>query len=124
MLKAQSIARIAETVEVAEGAKKIPRPPRRDTAPSSATDPSTQSVGVADTAKPSAPGLLLKGTSALGPVLAAEAEQASPGRIHRDENGKIIPAFRLDRRTVARKRSDLPRLSELLPAPWTDFRVV
>lgn len=33
--------------------------------------------------------------------------------IHRDENGKNIPAFKLDRRTVARRSSDLPKLSEV-----------
>ena len=113
MLKAQSIARVEETIETAEGAKKSPPPARRDITPASASDACRLSVGAPDTAKPPAPGPALRGTSALVPVPAAEAEQASPGRIHRDENGKIIPAFRLDRRTVARKRSDLPRLSEV-----------
>ncbi len=43
-------------------------------------------------------------------------EPTAPGsevRIYRDENGKIIPAHRLDRRIVERKVSNLPRLSEV-----------
>lgn len=53
---------------------------------------------------------------AFGFAVAASSTPAGPGseiRIYRDENGKIIPAHRLDRRTVARKASSLPRLSEV-----------
>lgn len=38
---------------------------------------------------------------------------SSDTRIYRDETGKIIPAHRLDRRTVHRKVSNLPKLSEI-----------
>lgn len=49
-------------------------------------------------------------------VMPASSEPAgkdSEIRIYRDENGKLIPAHRLDRRKVARKSSNLPRLSEV-----------
>lgn len=42
------------------------------------------------------------------PVMEARPRQAS------DKNGKPIPAFKLDRRTVQRKPSTLPRLSEMM----------
>lgn len=52
--------------------------------------------------------------------LAAEASAASPAvspartvEIHRDADGKLIPAFKLDRRTAPRKPSGLLQLSEV-----------
>lgn len=53
---------------------------------------------------------------AFGFAVPASSTLAGPGsetRIYRDEDGKIIPAHRLDRRTVARKASSLPKLSEI-----------
>ncbi len=44
---------------------------------------------------------------------AVAPQQARTPRVHRDETGKIVPAFKLDRRTVARRASDLPKLSEV-----------
>ena len=52
----------------------------------------------------------------IGFAVAASSEPAAPGshlRIYRDTDGKIIPAHRLDRRTVERKPSRLPLLSEI-----------
>ncbi|RST87722.1 hypothetical protein EJC49_04240 [Aquibium carbonis] len=49
-------------------------------------------------------------------AVAASSEPAGPGshlRLHRDADGKIIPAHRLDRRTVERRPSRLPLLSEI-----------
>ncbi|MDQ1184191.1 hypothetical protein [Agrobacterium larrymoorei] len=37
-----------------------------------------------------------------------------PPQMTRDKSGKLIPAFKLDRRTVARKPSSLPRLGEIM----------
>jgi hypothetical protein len=54
--------------------------------------------------------------STFGFAVPASSTPAGPDseiRIYRDENGKIIPAHRLDRRSVARKASSLPRLSEV-----------
>lgn len=54
--------------------------------------------------------------SAFGFAVPVSSTPAGPGseiRVYRDENGRIIPAHRLDRRTVARKVSSLPRLSEV-----------
>ncbi|WP_454686951.1 hypothetical protein [Agrobacterium leguminum] len=38
----------------------------------------------------------------------------APTQVARDESGKRIPAFKLDRRTAARKPSTLPRLGEIM----------
>jgi hypothetical protein len=49
-------------------------------------------------------------------VTPTSSQPTAPGsqtRIYRDEDGKIIPAHLLDRRTVDRKVSNLPRLSEI-----------
>ncbi|GLQ38822.1 hypothetical protein GCM10007908_24420 [Rhizobium albus] len=49
-------------------------------------------------------------------VTPASSQPTAPGsqtRIYRDQDGKIIPAHLLDRRTVDRKVSNLPRLSEI-----------
>lgn len=49
-------------------------------------------------------------------AVAATSEPAGPGshvRLHRDAEGRIIPAHRLDRRTVERRPSRLPLLSEI-----------
>ena len=49
-------------------------------------------------------------------AVAASSEMSAPGshlRIYRDSDGRIIPAHRLDRRTVERKPSSLPFLSEI-----------
>ncbi|MBS9721506.1 hypothetical protein JYU29_12510 [Tianweitania sp. BSSL-BM11] len=114
LLKAQSIARVMETVEIVDGTKKMTPPLRQANPPAPEADPVARHVGALDGAKTSASALHLKGTSAFVPAAAAaQPEQASPGRIHRDDSGKIIPGFRLDRRSVTRKSSDLPRLSEV-----------
>lgn len=47
------------------------------------------------------------------PATSEPAAPGSSGRIYRDEGGKIIPGHRLDRRTVERKASNLPKLSEV-----------
>jgi integrase len=87
---------------------------RQTNQPAPAAEAVAMHAGATASAKPSASELHLRETSALVPVTAAaQPEQASPGRIHRDEDGKIIPGFRLDRRSVTRKPSDLPRLSEV-----------
>jgi integrase len=65
----------------------------------------------------SAPGGAEPAAGAVSPfVTPASSEPAAPGsssRIYRDESGKIIPGHQLDRRTVQRKASNLPRLSEV-----------
>ena len=47
------------------------------------------------------------------PASSGPAAPGSPVIIYRDEEGKIIPPFRLDRRSVERNASYLPRLSEV-----------
>lgn len=64
---------------------------------------------------PAATGSAAVTSSPLTFAVPATSEPTVPGsdvRIYRDENGKIIPAHRLDRRIVERKASNLPRLSE------------
>ncbi len=110
ILKAQSVSRIMATVEIADGTKKMSPQPRRDIPPAPAADPSPSG----DAVRAAAPELVANGVSApLAPAAAAAHEQAPAARVHRDENGKIVPAFRLDRRTVERKPSELPCLSEV-----------
>lgn len=110
MLKAQSIARIGETIDIVNGTRKMRPASPQDQPPAPAADMTGQEAIVP---KPTAP-TSLAASSALAPAVAVvRSDQASSGRIHRDENGKIIPGFRLDRRTVARKPSEMPRLSEV-----------
>jgi hypothetical protein len=114
LLKAQSIARIKETVDIVAGARKMSPSPQPDTRLVPVDDPMAKRVVAPDAGRLSEPEMHLKATSALVPPSGLPgSQQVTAGRIHRDGDGKIIPAFRLDRRSVARKPSDLPRLSEV-----------
>jgi len=110
MLKAQSIARIKETVDIADGAKKIAPAPQQREPPAPPADTTGLEV---ESSRPSAPSPLKASSALVSAVQVETSEPVASGRIHRDENGKIIPGFRLDRRSVVRKPSDLPRLSEV-----------
>lgn len=110
MLEAQSIARIIETIHIVDGTKKIAPAPKRDEPTAPVADATGREV---DATRPPATSSMMAST-AHAPVAQVESSvPVTPGRIHRDENGRIVPAFRLDRRSVARRPSELPRPSEV-----------
>ncbi|MFD1747435.1 hypothetical protein ACFSE1_18355 [Rhizobium helianthi] len=51
----------------------------------------------------------------VGPSIPPESNPARPPEDPRDANGKLIPAFELDRRTVKRPASSQLRLSDVIP---------
>lgn len=97
LLRQQSIGRIARAHDAAPAANaKQP--------PSLASDAGTGNVPSELTAAPPA---------AEASALPRPVSPARTVEIHRDADGKLIPAFKLDRRSVQRKRSALPLLSEV-----------
>ena len=88
ILREKAIAKVQKTVDFADGA------PMTHAAPS---DRGQQASGRAN-------------LGADNPLMTNTPNQAVT--IHRDARGKIIPGFKLDRRSVSRKESHLPRLSE------------
>ena len=109
MLEAQSIARIIETIHIVDGTKKVAPAPKRD----EPTPPAADATGHKVDATAPASFATRAGAPHAPDTHIESSDRVTPGRIHRDEKGKIVPAFRLDRRSVARRPSELPLLSEV-----------
>ena len=104
LLRQQSIERIARAPEAAPA--------------TNGTPPRTSATQVAETAGASSGHISTDAATGSRPMaeIASTSPDVSPARtveIHRDADGKLIPAFKLDRRTAPRKPSDLPLFSEV-----------
>lgn len=107
-LKQQAVSRIEATVASVDAARSE-SPAVRMTA----LEPLSRVAGGASDVVDNGTAHSIDSIPSLPAASPTAAPRDAPVRVHRDADGKIIPAFKLDRRAVPRKPSELPKLSEI-----------